>query len=382
MSYDIPRPTGPYPVASIDVLDKTGADSCRFRMYYPTVAEKGSTWMERGSLHAFATQLTGGGFCSRIMKCYFENTKMPVWKGGPLHKPQTGSGLPVVLVSHGLMMSKLQYSYLSSEIASHGYFVAALDHRDGSSAESEYVDTTDNALKLVPYDSNFDMKNPVIEEGRFAQVEQRRKDMSYLMDCVENLNSGELKNILDCDADLGQFADRLDTDKCAIVGHSYGGATVVASLTDPRFKAAVSMDGWMGVLKEEYLANDCKTPLLFINCVGHIKPSDRIKMDRVIGDLHTRTMVTLLGSTHLTHTDFAYFPKSRWLSKVIFKSVTDPKLANDVSSEIMMEFIARHLGLPYTRDVKDVVAARSGLAIMGSDLSSAGDAEQLATECK
>lgn len=369
VSYDIPRPTGPYPVACHEILDKTGVDSSRFRIYYPTVVEKCSTWMDWDDLSVTATQAIGNGFCSRIFKCYLKDRKMPVWKNGPLQVPGNISKLPVVLVTHGLTLSKHQCSYISYEIASHGYLVAALDHRDGSASQSLYVDPNNGEVKTVVYDSTYDLKSSVVEEGRYAQLEQRREDITRLLDCVEQLNTGQLKNILTPDFDLQQFVGSVDAERCALVGHSFGGATVVACLDDERVKAGVSLDAWMGVLRNDYLTANTKTPLLFINCEGHLKYSDITKMQQITaGNPSTTRMVTILGSTHLTHTDFAYFPKSRWLAKAIFKSITDPKLANDVSSDAMMGFIAKHLELPCEHDMKYVIAARPDVIMEGSPL--------------
>ena len=41
-------------------------------------------------------------------------------------------GFPVVVFSHGLMAHFHVYSGICSDIASHGYVVAAVEHRDGS----------------------------------------------------------------------------------------------------------------------------------------------------------------------------------------------------------------------------------------------------------
>lgn len=378
MSFDIPKPTGPYPVACHEVLDKTGAESSHFRIYYPTeqyrdVEEKSSEWMSWDSLSIFGKQFTGGGFCSRIFRCYFKDRKVPLWKNGPLLMPEKLDKLPVALISHGLMLSKDQYNYLSYEIASYGFLVAAVDHRDGSAYCSLYMEPGEDKLKSVPYDDSYDLKSSVVEKGRFIQMERRVKDMSNLMDCVEQLNNGELKNVLPSDVDLSQFMNRIDTEKCAVIGHSYGGATVISSLaSDDRFKVGIPVDPWMGTLEDRYLEARIEKPILFINCIGQIKEADVSKMMQLshdfTGSSPERTMVTILGATHLTHTDFAYFPKTRWLAKAIFKTDVDPEVANGVSSEIMMGFLGKHLELPFAREADDVIATHSDLTIKGSNL--------------
>ncbi len=44
-------------------------------------------------------------------------------------------------------------------------------------------------------------------------------------------------NLLEVDLDFGQFKGRLDLSKAGMIGHSFGGATVIQTLNDDqRFK--------------------------------------------------------------------------------------------------------------------------------------------------
>ena len=57
---------------------------------------------------------------------FSENALVPaVWEA-PLIDDKI---LPVVVFSHGLSASRTFYSSVCSEIASHGFFVAAIEHR-------------------------------------------------------------------------------------------------------------------------------------------------------------------------------------------------------------------------------------------------------------
>lgn len=65
----------------------------------------------------------------------------PGLPSAPLLRPTSSSGneenkYPLVLFSPGVGTSRLMYSAICSEIASRGYVVAALEHRDGTSPAS------------------------------------------------------------------------------------------------------------------------------------------------------------------------------------------------------------------------------------------------------
>ena len=55
--------------------------------------------------------------------------------------------MPLVVFSHGLGGSRAVYSTILSEMASQGYFVAAVEHKDGSAAVTFNVDQ--EVLKIM-----------------------------------------------------------------------------------------------------------------------------------------------------------------------------------------------------------------------------------------
>ena len=73
------------------------------------------------------------------------------------------------------------------------------------------------------------------------QVQQRSKEVSRALDLLHSLNDGTdeemMKNLMGGTFDLRQFVGHLDTERAAVMGHSFGGGTTVVTLaTDNRFK--------------------------------------------------------------------------------------------------------------------------------------------------
>nr|XP_039260937.1 platelet-activating factor acetylhydrolase-like [Styela clava] len=199
----------------------------------------------------------------------FGSARVPVYWQGPLSLSQEKPRLPVVVFSHGLGANRTVYSYTAYEIASHGFFVAAIEHRDESASNTFYLEKTNSGDEKydkvwLPY-KRVQPATTEERELRNKQVHERAKEISKLMDSIELLNAGTLSNILS-DFDLTVFKDKIDIDKAAVIGHSFGGATSITSLVkDLRFKAGIPLDVWMYPLGPEVYKANIDTPLLFIN---------------------------------------------------------------------------------------------------------------------
>ena len=70
------------------------------------------------------------------------------------------------------------------------------------------------------------------------QVKKRSSDARRALDVLGLLNEGApVGNLLGVDLDFGQFKGRLDLNMAGMMGHSFGGATVIQTLSeDQRFK--------------------------------------------------------------------------------------------------------------------------------------------------
>ena len=140
--------------------------------------------------------------------------------------PLTGSGLPIILLSHGHgrsnhLSSLNGYGPLSSYWAAHGFVVLQPTHLDS---------------KTLPFRDSTHPDAPLFWRSRV-------EDMKHILDHLDELESA-----------VPGLAGRLDRSKGAVVGHSMGGHTASLllgarsadprdgteiNLTEPRIKAGV-----------------------------------------------------------------------------------------------------------------------------------------------
>jgi predicted dienelactone hydrolase len=168
---------------------------------------------------------------------------------------------PLVIISHGYPGNRFLMSHLAENLASKGYFVASIDHKDST------------------YD----------DQGAFGSTLLNRSlDQLFVLDSMEKLGAAD-----------PVFAGMVQANNCAIIGYSMGGYGVVntigggftaavvksalappngilsrrqagnpeyAASMDPRVKTAIAIAPWgwnMGFWDKDGLAG-VKTPVLFM----------------------------------------------------------------------------------------------------------------------
>jgi platelet-activating factor acetylhydrolase isoform II len=147
---------------------------------------------------------------------------------------------PVLLFSPGGGMIKELYSAQMEDLASHGYFVAAMNHSyDGFL--SVYPDGS-----YIAYDAKRWPKIPSFEgEANLNQLEWHTDDILVVLNQLSQLNDASSSRL--------PFAGRMDLARVGAFGHSFGGvAAAHAGQKDKRIKACLNQDGAMG-MKPFYL---------------------------------------------------------------------------------------------------------------------------------
>ncbi|CAO1631920.1 unnamed protein product [Parajaminaea phylloscopi] len=297
---------------------------------------------------------------------------------------------PVLIFSHGLAGNRLAYSQLCGELASQGIIVAAIEHRDGSGIASivrppidprlssknqeaehtngagaskpakarrhhhpkaavPYFDFSTVGLRSFPTDPNDDevgmrqaqlaMRCAEIDEclhvlGRIAAgdgeavaAEGTRSLTSKL--CGRSKSKRGLSGSLAEDPrTLGSWKGKIDMDFPTLMGHSFGGATVMEYLRgdDPAFPYGIILDPWVEpIVIDESRPRHLRAPVYVINSESFTIWDEHFqKLKRLVADAqnsnreHRGWVVTLTGSEHLSFSDFPL------LLPRIFRSIVTP----------------------------------------------------------
>ncbi|XP_031353708.1 platelet-activating factor acetylhydrolase-like isoform X2 [Photinus pyralis] len=324
------------------------------RLYYPTSSKQEQTpnpskwpvWTpDDDTIDGISQAIFLKPFILRFITRLFYASKVysPALFG---EKINTENKLKCIILSHGYASNRYFYSVICNELASRGYLVAAIEHRDNSSCFTYYYNSKE--------DVENDVKTPIrvrqVHVGHYMernkQVNHRADECSRLLDFLIRLNGGEVPfNILDdlnknLDFKLSDLVGRLDLDSLTIAGHSFGGATALLVLSKRKeLKRGILLDPWMFSIKgEKSIVEGTTQPLLFVNTqTFHISANVKAMEKYLINA--DRHMFTIVGTTHETHTDSVHV-MGYWLNW--FMKKLHPKIAIDINNGLMLRFLKHY----------------------------------------
>lgn len=361
--HHLPFSEGPLVPGCADLMTEYSCDGSFIRLYYPTslshIKEHSARWIPW-----LADDIYLEGF-ARVLKIWKFVLKFVIWLlAGNIHIPvvrnaevrQEGRKLPVIVFSHGLGTSRFFYSTVCVELASYGFVVAAVEHRDESASASYYYKSEDMRTNAIPSWIKFKVigLGPGHYPARSKQVAKRVQECRRVIDTLEKVNSGEyVENVLGKDFELAQFKDRLNLTSLTMMGHSFGGATALLTLgQDCRFKFGVILDPWMFPLKgESNLPSTIKQPLLFVATeTFHVATNfHAVKKytDSTPEGCAERTAFTIRGTTHESQADTPHIV-GYWLNWRMRK--LPPVLASRINNHLILDFLQKHIGLDHELD--------------------------------
>uniref|UniRef100_A0A8C2BAA7 Platelet-activating factor acetylhydrolase n=1 Tax=Cyprinus carpio TaxID=7962 RepID=A0A8C2BAA7_CYPCA len=389
----IPPGKGPHKVGCTDLMVGYTIHGTFLRLYYPCQASENPhlpDWVPcREYFNGLADFMKmNRALSERIFNYLFGSCKIPAaWNAS--FKPD--GKYPVIIFSHGLGAFRTLYSAICVELASQGFIVAAVEHRDESASATFYFrEHTEPGTKKHP---SCDIAKPVSDnleevwmyyrplkpdENEFPlrnkQVKHRAEECIRALDILFDINSGKsVENVLQCDFDLSTMENSMDLCRIAIMGHSFGGATVIECLCkDVKFKCGVALDTWMLPLDEEIFP-EVKEPIFFINSEKFQWIGNIIRMKKLDSAIFPRKMITIKsvnyffspsqdviqskkcasfncallcfgrGSVHQSFPDFTFLT-GNWIGRLMkLKGEIDPHIALDLSNKATLAFLQRHL---------------------------------------
>lgn len=150
---------------------------------------------------------------------------------------------PVIIFSHGVGCSRLMYSAFCGEMASRGYVVVAIEHRDGTGPSScitaeggiqrdfYWLDWSD--LHWVDLDEQ--PKNDTTL--RHVQLEVRKAELEQVIKAVHRISQGEQVQQTRLSRGGWDWTPWTSIDPASpiIAGHSFGGSLALAAAANSRF---------------------------------------------------------------------------------------------------------------------------------------------------
>ncbi|XP_066170769.1 platelet-activating factor acetylhydrolase isoform X1 [Sylvia atricapilla] len=356
--YRIPEGKGPHSVGCTDLMTENAVEGSFLRLYYPaydaTDIEE-ARWIPDKEyyqgLSDFLNMYRVVG--ERLFHYYVGSVTCPA-KSNAAFKP--GEKYPLLVFSHGLGAFRTIYSAICIEMASQGFIVAAVEHRDESASATYYCkrrsvsESQEESTPNMEKEWIYYRKLKTGEEERclrHKQVQQRAQECIKALNLILKINSGEeVTNVLHSDFDWSSLKDSVDTSRIAVMGHSFGGATVIESLSkEIRFRCGIALDVWMLPVGDDIYQNSVQQPLLFINSEKFQWAENILKIKKLISNDTNKKMITIKGSVHQSFPDFTFVSGGIIARFFKLKGEIDPNEAIDISNHASLAFLQKHLSL-------------------------------------
>ncbi|ORX38310.1 platelet-activating factor acetylhydrolase, isoform II-domain-containing protein [Kockovaella imperatae] len=246
--------------------------------------------------------------------------KFPAYHNTPLKT--NSSKYPLAVFSHGLAGTRHTYTQYVTSLASEGYIVLVVEHRDGSGPAVTLPD--DEILHYVKQDDLVwdESNHGTLEKFRTSQLDFRIREIYECLHSFRQLVDGnsDKKDILGLDESargewIESFRDRIETDQLYLTGHSFGGGTILYTLQTPPpeghaslpVKKAIMLDPWLEPLpipSPSGHAPPHTPPTLVINSPGFtIWKGHFPRLVNIVKGMGGN-LVTLMNSNHQSFSDF------------------------------------------------------------------------------
>lgn len=264
--------------------------------------------------------------------------------------------LPCVVFTHGMAGMSQSYSHYLGSIASHGYVVAAVEHRDGS-GPGTIVHYPNGKERKVWHVQLQDLQSePAMTEYdlKIAQLAFREAEMIETIRFFQRLNDGVCPSFTNLkpkspEASLPGFKNRLDLSAVTIAGHSYGATGAMQALkTATDTVEGTTINGGIALDPGKAsgpLNTDISVPLLVMQSgewtekqtpfYGQGQHFEVVR--KIVSSLKNGWYMTLTGTAHPSCTDAPLIVP--WIMKMVTGTTLDPKVALREYIDVSVEFL-------------------------------------------
>jgi pimeloyl-ACP methyl ester carboxylesterase len=238
--------------------------------------------------------------------------------------------MPVVIFSHGITGTRHLHQAMYEFLVSRGFIVVALDH----SFDANLTIFPDG--HLADYRSDI-TGHPDSANVRTMQMNTRVADISFILDQLDKIQSGKIES---------QINAKIDLERIAVGGHSYGGSTAtVVSQQDDRIKACFVLDSWISPIPQETIDDGIHIPFLFMGRPtwdGSDYPGNYPKLDSLMAhSSNPKYRLIIKGTKHLDYSDIPLF--SPIIGYVLDVGSNPADLTVSLINRLVHGFLVKHL---------------------------------------
>ncbi|PSN59821.1 hypothetical protein BS50DRAFT_604969 [Corynespora cassiicola Philippines] len=266
-----------------------------------------------------------------------------------------GAGkLPCVVFTHGMAGMSQSYSHYLGSIASHGYVVAAVEHRDGSGPGS-IIHYPSGKERSVWHISAKDLESdPPMSPSdvQVAQLAFREAEIEETIRLFHLLNAGhgDLVQNLKLDTPrtaLPSFKKRLNLSAVTVAGHSYGATGALQALKSAGSEAmpingGIALDPGKG---SGPLNKEIDVPVLVFNSGQWTEKQTQFYgqgwhfdvVRKLVENMHKGWFMTLTGTAHPSCTDAPLIVP--WIMRLVTGTTLDPRIALSEYVDVSVRFL-------------------------------------------
>ena len=165
----------------------------------------------------------------------------------------------------------------------------------------------------------------------------RVADISFILDQLDKIQSGKIES---------QINTKIDLERVAVGGHSYGGSTAtVVSQWDDRIKACFVLDSWISPIPQEAIDDGVHIPFLFMGrptWEGSDYPRNYPKLDSLMAHSSSpKYRLIIRGTKHLDYSDIPLF--SPIIGYVLDVGSNPADLTVSLINRLVHGFLVKHL---------------------------------------